>query len=167
MTLDQLVDQTIATEGGFTDNPSDHGNATQFGITSGQWGRYQHLGRPASVREIQAITMDQARAFYRAQFLSSPFASVPFDEIKAQLLDIAVNSGPTEAIKLLQHALDVPVDGVMGDRTRQMLNAMPWKLTNAALVAQRVKFYLDLAHADANQGQFLKGWLARAVSFLA
>jgi lysozyme family protein len=165
VTTDRLIDDLIAREGGFSDHAADRGGPTNYGITSRTLGRWRRLGRPARREEVQSLTEDEARAIYQQEYVG-PFTAVPFDELRAQLIDIGVNTGVTTAIRLLQLVLGVPVDGILGERTRQAIAVLPWRLTNNALIAARVQHYAAIAEADASQRIFLRGWINRSVSFL-
>lgn len=165
MTTDQILDDIVQKEGGYADNPADHGGPTNFGISSNVLGEWRRLGRSATRAEVQALTIVEARQIYRRRYVQ-PFELVPFDGLRAQLVDIGVNQGPVTAVRLLQGVLGVPVDGIYGERTRAAVAIMPQRLTNAALVAVRVQRYSDLAEHEPSQRQFLRGWIVRAVSFL-
>jgi lysozyme family protein len=166
MTTDDLLNAILAREGGFVNSSVDRGGATKYGITAATLGSWKHLNRQATVAEMRALTPDDARAIYRAQYCA-PFDAVPFDELKAQLCDFGVNSGVTTAIKTLQRVLGVPVDGVYGDRTRAAVAVMPHRLVNDALVGARVALLSEMVDRDASQQVYLHGWVRRAVSFLS
>ena len=165
MTDDEVIADVLRREGGYVDDPADRGGATHFGITAATLGEWRRLGRPATRDEVQALTDDEATAIYRARYVR-PFETVPFPEVRAHLVDFAVHSGVTTAIKTLQRVLGVPDDGILGERTRTALVVYPWRLTQAALVAERVKLLSRLVDKDAKQSRFLRGWVKRAVGFL-
>lgn len=165
MTTDELIDGLIAREGGFVNSAADRGGATNFGITASTLGAWRSLNRPATVAEVKALTVDEARAIYRAQYVR-PFELVPFPGLQAQLCDFGANSGVTTAIKSLQGVLGVPADGVLGDRTRAAMAVLPWRLVNGALVAARVRLLEQIVDEDVSQLPNLHGWVRRAVSFL-
>jgi len=165
MTVDQLITDLIQREGGYVNLPADRGGPTKFGIAAATLGDWRGLGRAATAEEVRALTVEEARTIYARRYVQ-PFAAIPFDELRAHLVDIGVNSGVVTAIKMLQRVVGVTADGVLGERTRLAVSAYPWAMTNAALVAQRVKLYSDLADKDVTQRGFLRGWIRRAVLFL-
>lgn len=165
MTEADVIDAILEREGGFSARAADRGHATNFGVTAQTLGEWRRLGRPASVAEVKAMKVDEARDIYRRLYVE-PFHLVPFEELRAHLIDYGVNSGVTAAKKALQAVLRVPVDGVIGQRTMAALNAHDWRLVNNALVAERVRQYVMLADADLSQRTFLLGWCRRAVSLL-
>jgi lysozyme family protein len=166
MTTDDLLGAILAREGGFVDSSVDKGGATNYGITATTLGVYRRLNRQATVAEVRAMKPDEARAIYRAQYCA-PFECVPFDALKAQLCDFGVNSGVMTAIRTLQKVLGVPMDGVLGDRTRTALAVMPQHIVNDALVGARIGLLSAIVDRDASQQVYLHGWVKRAVSFLS
>ena len=61
------------------------------------------------------------------------------------------------------------VDGLMGPKSKAQAYACLQELGDwmiVALVEERQMFYADIVTNDASQNVFLKGWLARARSFL-
>lgn len=141
-------------EGGYVNDPSDHGGETNFGISQRQY--------PAL--DIKRLTVEQAKSIYATDFwLRYRINQLP-DWASPKVLDTAVLCGPGTAIKLLQRALSITGDGIIGPATaRACLGA------DAAAVMERYRDALgdrfhDIVTADPSQGRFLKGWLARAAS---
>lgn len=168
MTTDALIALILQEEGGFVNDPADHGGATAYGITAASWGRYQRLGREATVAELQRLTPADADGYYRAQITLSPFRApvVPYEPLRVQLFDFGVHSGTARAIRWLQRVLHVPMnDGTLDDRTQVALVAAPGRLVNNALVAARCVMFHEIVAADATQRVFMNGWLTRAVAF--
>ncbi len=169
MTVDALLDGVLKREGGYQDNPTDRGNlggkgATNFGITSTTLGAWRRLGRPANKAEVRALQESEARAIYRAEYVR-PFEAIPFDELKAQLVDIGITSSPHLATTLLQTVLGVKADGVLGERTLKALMLTPWTYVNDSLVAHRCKQLAHLAEKQHEQRIYVRGWINRAVQF--
>lgn len=165
MTVETLLDGILEREGGFVNNPADRGGPTNYGITAATLGEWRRLGRPATAEEVKAMPVSEARAIYTWRYIA-PFASIPFDELRAQLIDYGVNSGVTAATRALQRVLHVPVDGIIGPRTLAALMAQDWRFVNDALVAMRVRHFVLIAQHDPSQRDFFFGWIARAVGFL-
>ena len=81
--------------------------------------------------------------------------------------DACVNHGPKKAAQLLQKALSVEADGIIGRNTLQALNEqMAKKDVLKAMVAQRRKFFEDIVKTKPAMERFKKGWLNRIEDLL-
>ena len=127
--------------------------------------------------DVHGLEEKEARAIYRAKYVDEPkFTAIEDGRLRALLVDIAVNSGPVTAIRMLQRVCGVPVDGVLGTHT---LAAAAVKATVVAdLIRERADFYLQLGLGGSDvkaflrdnpksQLHFLKGWMRRALEFTA
>ena len=147
-------------EGGKTDNPKDPGGRTNEGVIQrvyDGWRRRKNLPL-RSVYQMEAAERDD---IYRNQY----WAAVRGDElppgIDLAVYDGAVNSGPAQAIKWLQRALGVAVDGHIGEATLRALE----ECTDvdgliAGICARRLAFMQSLR----TWGTFGKGWARRVVA---
>jgi lysozyme family protein len=169
--IDDLLNEVIAREGGFVHHPVDRGGPTKFGITKATLSAW--LGRPATIDEVRQLDEKTAREIYVARYLVGPRIDTLPPEIVLQLFDMAVNHGPRRAVRIFQEVLAlagwrVDVDGVIGPQTRKAASEardqMGPFLTNA-IADQRGNFYRRLAAADPLQRVFLRGWLRRAEAF--
>lgn len=169
MTTADLIDGILDREGGFQADAADSGNAgagaTNWGITSGSWGQYRGLHRPATRAEIKAITRDEAVEFYRAQLASSPFARITYEPLMVQCIDFGTNSGTARAARWLQRILQVPVTGAIDARTLAALNTVPNRLVHEALIASRVRMIVKAVDAGSIAPKFQDGLIERAVGF--
>lgn len=148
----------LAEEGGYVNNPSDHGGETKFGISKRS---YPDL-------DIKSLTVAEATEIYRRDWWKKyRYDRINDSDLAAKVFSAAVNMGAATAHKLLQEALkavDKPVcvDGIIGPVTIQAINLAP---PYALIVAMRVEmahYYKNLVKADASQKVFLTGWLRRA-----
>jgi lysozyme family protein len=147
MTDEQILDGILAREGGFVNHPLDAGKATNFGITTATLADWR--GKPVTADDVRDMQVEEARAIYRARYVR-PFDRLELPpELKAQVVDIAVNSGVTTARGLLSRA------------QQQTSRPVP-----VALVIERLRFYARLVKGKPSQVVFLEGWFNRAVSFL-
>src|SRR5262249_43654195 len=103
MTDDQIIDVILAYEGGFTNNPNDHGGPTNFGITAADYGRWLGRSTPASVDEVKAMDKDTARKIYQKWYIADPgFGNPMSDKLRLVLVDSGVLFGTGRATKWLQ-----------------------------------------------------------------
>ena len=100
MTDSEIIDGILAHEGGFVNHPTDRGGPTNFGITQGSLASWRK--RDVTYGEMQALTVEEAKAIYRSLYLK-PFDGVEAD-LKPHVVDIAVNSGINRARTLLAKA---------------------------------------------------------------
>lgn len=84
------------------------------------------------------------------------------DELPAGL-DLAVNSGPLRAVRMLQAILDVGADGVVGPKTLAAARAANVAEIVAKLCDARLRFLRGLSHFAV----FGRGWEARVKSIRA
>jgi lysozyme family protein len=170
--VDQMIDDVIRREGDFVDQPADRGGPTKFGVTQATLSR--HLGRPATVAEVQALSREVAVEIYRRDYFVAPRIDTLPARIQSFTFDSAVNHGPARAIRFLQQVCNsagfglLEVDGLCGPRTARAAaeaeGAMrDWLL--AALVEERRNFYYALVERDPSQRVFLEGWLNRLAEF--
>lgn len=147
MNIDQALVHLLGNEGGYVNNPSDPGGATNFGITQRVARANGYLG------DMRSFTISQAIEIYRRSYWEPIKADQLPDSLRFHVFDAAVNSGPTQAIKWLQRAAGVTEDGVIGQRT---LGAAP-RVTPAKYSGIRLRFMTDLG----SWATFGKGWARR------
>lgn len=173
---DAIINRILLEEGGFVNNPKDKGSATNFGITQATLASYLH--RPVTVDEVRTLDVNLAKEIYISQYITGPRLDTLYEidqHLADQVVDIGVNSGPRNAIKMLQRVVNsagfgpIDVDGALGPGTRDAVDkafsAMGDYLNNA-LVEERVNFYNQIVARDPSQGTFLAGWTNRAQSFV-
>lgn len=181
MNVDDLIEEIVRREGGFTSDPKDrahYGKAsgrhkwdcfcTNMGITQETLSGY--FGRQATREEVRDLKPALAKEIYSHEYVSGPrFHTMP-ELIVPALVDAGVNSGPRRSARWLQEILNMAgygplsTDGAIGPATRasavQAATEMgPW-LVNA-LIEQRRQFLLALVAADPTQERFRDGWMAR------
>lgn len=167
MTEAEIIADVINREGGYVDHPSDRGGATKFGITASTLGAWRTLGRPATRAEVQALELPEAQAIYRQQYILGPgFDAILDPVLRATVVDDGILSGPATAIQTLQRALGVAVDGVLGPRTRAAISATDPVVLHVRVVKARLIRYAQIVKRDRSQGDFIEGWVRRALEFL-
>lgn len=133
-------------EGGFVNDPADRGGATNMGVTIGTFEVYCHRkGYPRpTVERLKKLTPSEWTDILKTMYWDRWQA----DKIKSQkvaniLVDWVWGSG-VHGIKIPQRILGVEVDGIVGEKTLQALNAQdPEKLFQEIYEARR-KFLLDI-----------------------
>lgn len=160
MSLAQALAFTLKEEGGFVDDPADHGGATNRGVTQATYATYRH-NKGLSLRSVGDIEDHEAADIYQAMY----WVPAHCGELEAHLgichFDWAVNHGVQGAMATLQQSLGVPADGVFGPVTRRALDSeLPGQVVIRYLELRR-RWYRDRAQAEPDQAKFLMGWLGR------
>ena len=176
--VDQLIDELITREGGYSNHPADRGGPTRYGITEAVARAHGYTG-PMSL-----LPRDEAAAIYRRLYWLRP----RYDQvarrsarIAAELFDTGVNMGPGVATTFLQRALsalnrqakdfpDLVPDGRVGPATLGALDKFlalrgpgGEKVLMRALEAMQGERYLRLAEKRPANEAFLYGWLANRI----
>jgi len=152
MTFDDAFAAVIGFEGNYSNNPSDKGGETKFGIS--------HASHPNE--NISALTLDRAKAIYLHEYWGPAGCDALPDLLKQPLFDFAVNSGVKPAVKTLQAILCVETDGIIGPKTLAAANSANELRLAIALNLQRLLFHANLADFD----NFGRGWVRRDVNNL-
>lgn len=147
MTFDLAFDRLIGNEGGYTNDPTDPGGETQFGISK----------RSYPDVDIRALTRDGAKLIYRRDFWARLDADHFADGVAFQVFDFAVNSGIETAVRYLQRAIGVADDGHWGPVSQAAAAAMSETDTIMRLNAERLDFMTRLKNWP-NAG---RGWARR------
>jgi lysozyme family protein len=175
-----LIDSIIAEEGGYTDDPTDRGGPTNFGITQRTIDDYKNRIDSSFNQTPAGLSRDEAVQIYDGLIKEYRLDRIADPNLRAQVIDIMVNSGIDSAGKMLLDVLehrgyDVrtgPSDNVIGSRThailRDLVNQRADKeLTevNNDLVNRRRAFLFNLLRNDPSQEGRRDGWLNRADAF--
>lgn len=165
MTDEVVIERIIAREGGFVDHPSDRGGPTKWGITRDTLERWR--GHVVTTEDVAQLTKDEAKQILRFRYIVQPgFDHLDDDRLRAIVVDAAVHSGPRQATILLQRALDVDDDGVLGPVTLAAANGLDDDALRGVLVrtlTERLRFLVELVVKSPDQLAFLKGWTERVV----
>ena len=174
MTVDQMIEDILENEGGYSNNPHDKGGATNHGITIKTLTAWRN--RLCTEYDVKTLKRSEAAAIYRSEYYTGPKINQLPELIQPVLFDMAVNHGPVKAVTILQKVLNamidanLVVDGKIGPKTASSAS-MAVEVYKADLVKSivdaRKAFYEAICDNDPSQLAFLKGWLKRADSFIA
>ena len=142
----RCIDRILAEEGGLSDRPADPGGLTKYGISQ----------RSYPTLDIAALTLADAQALYRRDYWQPLHGDSLPPGLDLLLLDCAINQGVITAIQLLQQALRIQDDGLIGPKTLSAAAvAMPGLLD--AFTAERALRY----EFNRNEAVFGRGWYRR------
>jgi lysozyme family protein len=147
----------LKSEGGYVNHPNDKGGATNKGITQAVFSEYLK-SRGLPVESVREITPADVERIYATRYWNAAKCREFPPKVAAVLFDAAVNHGVTKAIKLLQRALGLAEDGIVGPKTLAASEAFG---VSEVFCKTREKFYRDIVAAKPDQAVFLRGWLNR------
>jgi lysozyme family protein len=142
-------------EGGWADHPADPGGATMKGVTLKTYSDW--LGRQATKEELRNIPTEHLRTIYKARFWDAVRGDELPSGVDYVVFDMAVNSGPGRAAKMLQAAVGATPDGAIGPKTLAAVNAQD----PATLIATFQRNRQHFLEALPTFGTFGKGWTRR------
>jgi lysozyme family protein len=146
------ITHVIVEEGGYVDDPVDRGGKTRFGISQKS---YPDL-------DIASLTREQAENIYFTDYWLSIRGDRLPHAVAFSVFDCAVNMGAGTSSKLLQRAVGVGDDGIIGSRTIAMTCAIDAAYVCRVFTDLREIHYCDIVEADPTQSRFISGWVHRA-----
>jgi len=178
-----IADAILAREGGFVNDPSDPGGATNFGVTIHTMRRLGlDLDGDGDVTEadVRVLTRDQARRIFIDHYFTAPRIGWLPEPLHPSVFDMNVNAGRW-SVRLLQRlctrmGFATDDDGQIGPVTRARaaaaFAAAPGHLVDAYGI-QRRNYYYKLADRRPGSRKFARrrdggkgGWITRAEDFI-
>jgi lysozyme family protein len=160
---DRCYTKTLKFEGGFQKNPKDRGNWTggNIGVGELKGTKYGISAKSYPNLDIESLTQDQAIAIYRRDYWDAlRLGEIDSNRIAWKVFDLAINCGRREATHMLQKAVGVTVDGIIGSHTLEAVNKADIDLVMAELVKLQQEHY-DKIHNEDND-VFYAGWIMRS-----
>lgn len=146
----RALEIVLKLEGGYSDDPRDSGGKTQYGITEKVARAFGYAG------EMQKLPLEVAESIYRSGYWNNcKCDQLPYP-LSLYVFDCAVNQGSDAAKKLLQAALGVKQDGLIGAVTLAAARKSGSE-TAALFMAGRALRYTGTRGFDV----YGKGWLKR------
>jgi uncharacterized protein with LGFP repeats len=136
---------TLGWEGGYSNNPSDYGGATNYGITQGTYTN-SRSNKGLGYKSVSSITKEEAQDIYYQDYWLAPGCDKLSEKLAICHFDASVNSGSGNSQKFLNAAQNTGGNEI--DKARAYCNA-------------RESFYYGIVNYDASQKIFLQGWLNR------
>lgn len=152
MLFEAAVALIIDLEGGISDHPDDPGGLTKYGITIEQ---YPELGKDG----IRTLTIEKAKELYKRDYwdkIRGDDVAKIAPNLAVCYFDCAVNQGYPTAIRLLQQALGVGMDGKFGPVTMNSL-----KVKGDSVLDMFMSYRMLRYVRTNNFSTFGKGWFKR------
>lgn len=149
------LERVLQDEGGYTNDATDPGGPTNFGITIHDYRMY--INPKGTATDVKNMTVDQAKVIYKARY----WDAVKGDDLPAGIdyvvFDYGVNSGVSRSAKVLQKLVNVPQDGEIGPDTIAAVKKQDPKALVNAICDERMTFLKKLKTFKT----FGKGWTRR------
>ena len=149
------LDAVLANEGGFSDDVSDPGGATNLGITLTTLSAWR--GSPQTIADVEGLTKADVGPIYRADYWNLTGCQDWPPGVDLMVFDTAVNEGPGRAVRTLQTAVSVKADGLIGPATKAAVAAAKASALIEAMANERIAYYESLP----GYPRFGVGWVAR------
>jgi lysozyme family protein len=149
----QAVQKTLTHEGGFVNNPLDHGGPTKYGITQADMPGVN----------IANITPDQAADYYSQNYWKPLYSQITDQLLAEKLFDMGVLFGVKTAVKMLQISMTNEIglvsDGQFGPNTLAAVNQSSGLLPGYKTVL--IQHVVNIVNVNPDQGAFINGWVNR------
>ena len=171
---EKVINDIIKIEGGYTNDPSDSGGETKYGITVETARRNGYKGDMKKLTKKEAFTIYET--VYWHSIKADAIGSIS-QELADKLFDISVNMGSGRAGEFLQRSLnvlnnkeeyynDVKVDGAIGNITLSRLGVFAKKRfsdVGEEVIIEMVTclqgaFYVELSERREKDEKYIYGW---------
>ena len=159
--FDSCLAFVLQAEGGFVQNPSDPGGATNLGITLATLSQW--LGEQATVDSVKALTPQTVAPIYAKLYWEPMQGDNLPAGVDLMCFDAAVNMGVGTSVKFLQEAAHVSADGVCGTATLAAVKSGNPDALISGISSARMAYYKSRPTFPV----FGNGWLARLAKVTA
>lgn len=136
-------------EGGYVNDPRDPGGETAFGISK----------RSYPKENIKGLTRARAIEIYKRDYWDAPGCEKLPPKLAVALFDGAVNQGANIAPQLMQRALGVTADGIIGPITIKAATKADQDNALVEFLGWRLRRYAFTANAST----YMRGWSNRVL----
>jgi lysozyme family protein len=145
-------------EGGFVNHKDDPGGMTNLGVTKKVWEEW--VGHPVTEKDMRELTPAIVAPMYEMRYWRTSYCEKLPRGLDLLVFSMAVNAGAGRSVKLLQDAIGVVMDGVIGPITMARINEANVETLIDKFSEIRTDYYKGLKGFPV----FGRGWLARTES---
>jgi lysozyme family protein len=147
----------LAHEGGYVHHEKDPGGRTNLGITQRVWEEWTR--HEVDEKQMRSLTPEVVAPLYKRKYWDACRADELLDGVDYVVFDVAVNSGPGRAVKLLQSCVGATPDGGFGSITMALTKKAEQDPAHLIKLycAKRLEFLKSLRTYET----FGKGWQRR------
>jgi len=149
------LDLVLKHEGGFVDHPKDPGGMTNLGVTKKVWEEW--VGHPVTEKDMRELTPEIVAPMYEMRYWRTSYCEKLPRGLDLLVFSMAVNAGAGRSVKLLQDAIGVLPDGVIGPNTMAKINEANVETLIDKFSEARTAYYKGLKLFPV----FGRGWLNR------
>lgn len=149
------LDLVLKHEGGFVNHKLDPGGMTNLGVTKRVWEEW--IGHPATEKDMRELTSAIVAPMYEMKYWRTSYCEKLPRGLDLLVFSMAVNAGSGRSVKLLQDAIGVVADGIIGPRTMAKINEANVETLIDKFSEARRAYYRGLKLFPV----FGSGWLAR------
>jgi lysozyme family protein len=142
-------------EGGYVNHKDDPGGMTNLGVTKKVWEDW--VGHPVTEKDMRELTPALVGPMYEMKYWRTSYCEKLPRGLDLLVFSMAVNAGSGRSVKLLQDAIGVVADGVIGPKTMAKINEANVESLIDKFSEARTAFYKGLKTFPV----FGKGWLNR------
>ncbi len=170
-TINDIIANIVRRESSkYTNDPTDPGGPTKFGITLKTLRGWRK--RHTLAGDVRALTRPEAEDIYKHRYILKPRFDKLSDENLARLLiDTGVLHGQAVAVRMLQRAVKATPDARLGPKTLALVEPLRGtSLAYNAIIKQRVNREIEKVLADVKKKfgpnvrkksklKYLRGWV--------
>ena len=167
------VEETLKAEGGYVDDPQDPGGETYKGVArerNSKWPGWITIDSLKAKSGFPGIldSDEDLQAQVHALYQSNYWDKIRGDDIEDQdiaesIFDFAVNAGPRTSAKLAQLTVGSKVDGVIGPKTLEKINADDKRAFLATFALAKIGRYVDICENREESRKYFFGWVRRTL----
>ncbi len=154
-------------EGGFVNDSTDRGGATNMGITLETWksvGYDKDGDGDIDAKDVRLLTATDFHPVLKRYWNRWQATNIVNQSVANILVDWVWGSGKWGII-IPQRLMGLTADGIVGTKTLNRVNNSDQKELFEKIFAARKKFLQNIVKNDPSQKKFIKGWINRLNDF--